>query len=162
MVRSHRLLSFDLHTYVHPDGPWHSRLICSLVCQMKKRYTCSLSGLKYALSTNRHGLQLSVSCSIISAWLVRSSHPSLILPFLLSEKLTQVVPNVHLPTQSADFDDGLTQEVIALTFEPLFHSRLDVVILVPNTNFDAIRRVVAFAGWDRDRNCQQLWCRGTL
>lgn len=51
MVRSDRLLSFDLHTYVHPDGSWHSGLISSLVCQMKVRYTCLLSWLKSVPST---------------------------------------------------------------------------------------------------------------
>lgn len=38
MVRSHRLLSFDLHTYVHPNCSRHSRLVCSLVCHEKVRY----------------------------------------------------------------------------------------------------------------------------
>lgn len=76
---------------------------------------------------------LSVTCC--------SLHPSLtfnrLFPYL--EKLTQVVPNVHLSAQSAHFNNGLTQEVITLTFEPLFHTRLDVVILVPHTNLDAVR-----------------------
>lgn len=70
-----------------------------------------------------------------------SFHPSLtfirLLPYL--EKLTQVVPNVHLSAQSAHFNNGLTQEVITLTLEPLFYTRLDVVVLVPHTNLDAVR-----------------------
>ena len=40
MVRSYRLLPFDFHTYVHPDGSRHSRLICSLVCRKKKKTYC--------------------------------------------------------------------------------------------------------------------------
>lgn len=154
MVWSHRLLSFDLHTYVHPDGSRHSRLICSLVCQMKVRYTCLLSWLKSVLSTTDKDFNylFLVLLSLFDSLLLSSvsNSPS---PFLLSGKLTQVVPNVHLPAQSADFNDCLTQEVIALTFEPLFHTRLDVVIFVPHANLDAVRRVVAFAGWGRDRNC---------
>lgn len=51
MVWSHRLLSFDFHTYVHPNGSRHCRFICSLVCQMKGRYTWLLSLLESVLST---------------------------------------------------------------------------------------------------------------
>lgn len=141
MVRSHRLLSLDLHTYVHADGSRHSRLISPLVCRMKVR---SLVGLKSVPSTRDFNYLFLVLLSLM----LRLSSVSLV-SYL--EKLTQVVPNVHLPAQSPDFNDGLAQEVIALTFEPLLHARLDVVVLVPHTNLDAVGRVVAFTGRGRDK-----------
>lgn len=151
MVRSNRLLSFDLHTYVHPDGSWHSGLIGSLVCQMKVRYTCLLSWLKSVPSTgDKHFNYLVLVLLSLCDLLLHSSVSNSPSPFILSRKLTQVVPNVHLPAQSPDFDDGLSQEVITLTFEPLFDTRLDVVVLVPHSNLDAVRRVVAFTGWNEE------------
>lgn len=59
-------------------------------------------------------------------------------------KLTQVVPHVHLSTQSADLDDGLPEEVVGLPLELLLHARLDVIVLIPHSYLDAIRGVVAF------------------
>lgn len=61
-------------------------------------------------------------------------------------RLTQVVPDVHLSAQSPHFNDGLTQEVVALAFEPLLDPRFDVVVFVPHADLDSVRRVVAFAG----------------
>ncbi len=84
VVRSDRLLSFDLHTYVHPDGSGHSRLISSLVCRMKVRYTCLLSWLKSVPST-RHKRFNYLFLVLLSLLLSRcSSHPSLILHRLFS------------------------------------------------------------------------------
>lgn len=60
--------------------------------------------------------------------------------------LTQIVPHIHLAAQRADLDDGLTQEVVGLPLELLLHARLDVVVLVPHSHFDAVRGVVALAG----------------
>lgn len=51
MVRSNSLLSFDLHTNVHPDGSWHSRLVSSLVCQIKVRHKWLFSWLTSVPST---------------------------------------------------------------------------------------------------------------
>lgn len=83
MVRSNRLLSFDLHTYVHPDGSWHSRLISSLVCQMKVRYTRSLVGWNLF---NLQETSTSIICFLFCYLCVTScsSHPSLILHRLFS------------------------------------------------------------------------------
>ena len=68
-------------------------------------------------------------------------------------ELTQVVPNVHLPTERPDLNDGLAQEVIALSLEPLLHARLDVVVLVPDTHLDPVGGVVALTGGDG----QTIW-----
>lgn len=51
MVRSYSLFSFDFHTYVHPDGPRHGRLICSLICYINMRYTHFISRVKSPGST---------------------------------------------------------------------------------------------------------------
>lgn len=58
---------------------------------------------------------------------------------------TQVVPDVHLPAQRPDLDDALTQEVVRLPLQPLLHPGLDVVVLVPDAQLDAVGRVVALA-----------------
>lgn len=91
MVRSDCLLSFDLHTYVHPDGSWHSRLISSLVCQIKVRHTWLLSWLTSVPSMRDKHLNclflcllslcyllllLSVSNSSIAFSLILKTHPS--------------------------------------------------------------------------------------
>lgn len=57
---------------------------------------------------------------------------------MMRSGLTQVVPHVHLPTESAHLNDGLPQEVIGLSLELLFDPGLDVVILIPNPHFDAV------------------------
>ena len=41
-------------------------------------------------------------------------------------------------------DDGLTKEVVRFSGEFLAQFRFYVVVFVPHTNFDTIRRVVAF------------------
>lgn len=108
----------------------------------------------------RQALQLSVSCSVISDLPLLSSVSNSPSSFPLSWKLTQVVPNVHLAAQSPDFDDGLTQEVVTLTFKPLFHAWLDVVILVPHAYLDAVWWVVAFTGWGRIvKYCEYWWSK---
>lgn len=56
--------------------------------------------------------------------------------------LTQVVPDVHFTAQSSYLDDGLTEEVVRLTFELLLYSGLNIVVLVPHAHFDPIGRVV--------------------
>lgn len=58
MIRSDRLFSLDLHTDVHPDGPRHSRFICSLICQIKTGYTRLLSLSVICLIYRRRALQL--------------------------------------------------------------------------------------------------------
>lgn len=58
---------------------------------------------------------------------------------------TQVVPDIHLSAQRSDLYDGLTQEVVRLPFEVLLHPGLDVVVLVPHSDLDAIGGVVTFA-----------------
>lgn len=58
--------------------------------------------------------------------------------------LTQIVPDIHLSTQSADLDNSLAQEVIGLSFELLLYSRLDVVIFIPHTHLDPVWGVVTF------------------
>lgn len=57
--------------------------------------------------------------------------------------LTQVVPDVHLPAQRPHLDDGLAQEVVGLPLEALLDAGLDVVILIPDTDFDAVGGVMA-------------------
>lgn len=59
-------------------------------------------------------------------------------------QLTQIVPDVHLSAQSADLDDSLTKEVIWLPLELLLHTRLYIVVLIPNSHLDAVWRVVTF------------------
>lgn len=61
MVRSHCLLSFDLHTYVHPDSSRNSRLISSLICHIKIRYVCLLRWMKHVPSATLSLPSLSVS-----------------------------------------------------------------------------------------------------
>lgn len=56
--------------------------------------------------------------------------------------LTQVVPDVHFSAQSSNLDDGLTEEIIRLSFELLLYSGLNIIILVPYAHFDPIGRVV--------------------
>ncbi len=58
---------------------------------------------------------------------------------------TQVVPDVHLAGQRAHLDDGLSQEVVRLSRQFLPQLRLEVVVLVPDSHLDAVRRVVALA-----------------
>lgn len=60
--------------------------------------------------------------------------------------LTEVVPDIHLPAQGPDLDDGLAQEVIGFPLEALLDAGLDVIILVPHTDLDAVRGVMALAG----------------
>lgn len=61
------------------------------------------------------------------------------------QPLTQVVPDVHLPTQRAHLDDGLPQEVVGLALQPLLDAGLDVIVLIPDSHFDAVRGVMALA-----------------
>lgn len=139
VVRRHCLLSLDLHTYVHPDGSWDGRLICSLICQIRERQRVILLTLfKYLI----HWRQILV----LFVQYVRASDRSL-SPLLFSNpcNLTQVVPHIHLPAERSDLDDCLTQEVVALAFEPLFYARFNVIILVPHPDLDAVGWVVTFA-----------------
>lgn len=53
-------------------------------------------------------------------------------------QLTQIIPDVHLSAQSADLDDGLTEEVVGLAFELLLHTRLNVIIFIPHSHLDAV------------------------
>lgn len=62
--------------------------------------------------------------------------------------LTQIVPDIHLSAQSADLNNSLAQEVIRLSLELLLYSRLDIIIFIPHTHLDPVRRVVTFT---RDR-----------
>ena len=48
-----------------------------------------------------------------------------------------------------DLDDCLAEEVVALPRELLAQLRLEVVVLVPDADFDAVRRVVALAATRR-------------
>lgn len=70
----------------------------------------------------QHYLQLLLSCIFVS----------------FQNVLTQVVPDVHFSTQRSNFDDTLTQEIIRLPLQTLLHSGLDVIVFVPNPNFDAV------------------------
>lgn len=68
---------------------------------------------------------------------------------------TQVVPDVHLSTESSDLNDALTQKVIGLPLQALLHPWLDVIIFIPDPQLDAIWRVVALAaetGGTRSQN----------
>lgn len=76
---------------------------------------------------------------------------SLPTTFLWSCFLTQVVPDVHFATQCPDLDDGLAKEIIGLPLQALLYSRLDVIILIPYTYFNAVRRVVALTGGELGR-----------
>lgn len=60
--------------------------------------------------------------------------------------VTEVVPDVHLPAQGPDLNDGLAQEVVGFPLEALLDTGLDVIVLVPHTDFDAVRGVMALAG----------------
>ena len=62
----------------------------------------------------------------------------------LVRPLLQVVPDVHLAGQSPHLNDRLAQEVIRFSRQLLAQFGLEVVVLVPDTHFDPIRRVVAF------------------
>ena len=59
--------------------------------------------------------------------------------------LLEVVPHVHLAGKRAHLDDGLSEEVVALPRQLLPQPRLQVVILVPDPDLDAVTRVVALA-----------------
>ena len=59
--------------------------------------------------------------------------------------LLEVVPHVHLARERAHLDDGLAEEVVALPRQLLPQPRLQVVILVPDPDLDAVTRVVALA-----------------
>lgn len=58
---------------------------------------------------------------------------------------TQVVPDVHLSAQSSDLNDALTQKVIGLPLQTLLHTRLDVIVFIPNPQLDTVRWIVALA-----------------
>ena len=68
-----------------------------------------------------------------------SRHAGLVRPLL------QVVPDVHLARERPDLDDRLAEEVVRLAGELLTELRLQVVVLVPNSDLDPVRRVVALA-----------------
>lgn len=53
--------------------------------------------------------------------------------------LLEIVPHIHLARQRSHLDDCLTQEVVGLSRELLTKLRLEIVVLVPNAHFDAIR-----------------------
>ena len=59
--------------------------------------------------------------------------------------LLEVVPHVHLARERPHLDDGLAEEVVALPRQLLPQPRLQVVILVPDPDLDAVTRVVALA-----------------
>lgn len=59
--------------------------------------------------------------------------------------LLEVVPHVHLARERSHLDDGLAEKVVALSSKLLPQLRLEVVVLVPDANLDAVRRVVALA-----------------
>ena len=59
--------------------------------------------------------------------------------------LLEVVPHVHLPGQGPHLDDRLPEKVVALPRQLLPQPRLQVVILVPDPDLDAVTRVVALA-----------------
>ena len=59
--------------------------------------------------------------------------------------LLEVVPHVHLAGQGPHLDDRLPEKVVALPRQLLPQPRLQVVILVPDPDLDAVTRVVAFA-----------------
>ena len=56
-----------------------------------------------------------------------------------------MVPHVHLAGEGAHLDDRLPQEVVGLPGQLLSESRLQVIVLVPDSNFDPVRRVVTLA-----------------
>lgn len=76
MVRSDCLLSFYLHTYVHPDGSWHSRLIGSLVCRMKEIHASLFGWNLFHLRETSTSIICFLFCYLCAT--CRSSHPSLI------------------------------------------------------------------------------------
>ena len=59
--------------------------------------------------------------------------------------LLKMVPHVHLPREGPHLDDGLTEEVVRLPCQLLSQSSLEVVVLVPDSHFDPVARVVTFA-----------------
>ena len=59
--------------------------------------------------------------------------------------LLEVVPHVHLAGQGPHLDDRLPEKVVALPRQLLPQPRLQVVILVPDPDLDAVTRVVALA-----------------
>ena len=59
--------------------------------------------------------------------------------------LLEVVPHVHLPGQGPHLDDRLPEEVVALPRQLLPQPRLQVIVLVPDPDLDAVTRVVALA-----------------
>lgn len=60
--------------------------------------------------------------------------------------VTEVVPDVHLPAQGPDLNDGLAQEIVGFPLEALLDTGLDVIVLIPHADFDAVRGVMALAG----------------
>lgn len=126
VVRRPLLLSFNLYTNLKPNGTRHCWLVCSLFCNTRNKYSVVVSQIItilyyfiYTLSVQMKGL----------IW----RFP------------TQVVPDVHLSTQSSDLDDALTQEVVGLPLQALLHPWLDVIVFIPDPQLDAIWRVVALA-----------------
>ena len=59
--------------------------------------------------------------------------------------LLEVVPHVHLAGEGAHLDDRLPQEVVGLPGQLLPEARLQVVVLVPDSHFDPVRRVMTLA-----------------
>ena len=59
--------------------------------------------------------------------------------------LLEVVPHVHLPGQRAHLNDRLPEEVVTLPGQLLPQPRLEVVVLVPDPDLDAVARVVTLA-----------------
>lgn len=79
VIRGHSLLSLDLHTYVHPDCSWHSRLICSLVCLKRVRHN-TLTSVPFKRDKHLNCLSpssVSVTSPLTRLWLsvALQTHP---------------------------------------------------------------------------------------
>lgn len=117
MVRSHSLLSLDLNADVHADGSRYGGLVCALVFVKRER------------KTGQDLIQI-----LISSLSLTHTQTHTHAYFLL----TQVVPDVHLSAERSDLDDGLSQEVVRLSFETLLHTGLNIIVLIPHSHFYTI------------------------
>ena len=76
-------------------------------------------------------------------------------------QFTQIIPHVHLAAQSAHFNDGLAQEVVRFAGQLLPQPGLEIIVLVPDADFDAIWRVVAFTvAAENNVSLNSNQCRG--
>ena len=56
----------------------------------------------------------------------------------------QIIPHIHLTRQSTHFNYSLSKEIVRFSCQFLSQFRLQIIIFIPNSDFNTIRGVVTF------------------